>query len=93
VIIGGLVASTTDALGAFYAPNDCGYDSVTDMWGPPSPPYQGQQVPNFRSAHPGAVPFAMGDGSVRLIKTTVNRNVYMGLSTVSGGEILSSASY
>jgi hypothetical protein len=95
VIIGGLTARTVDETGTFYAPDDCGSDSVTDMWAPPAPgdPGPGQRVPNFRSVHPGALLFAMGDGSVRPIKSTINPTVYMGLSTVAGGEILSANQY
>jgi prepilin-type N-terminal cleavage/methylation domain-containing protein len=95
VIIGGLAARTADETGTFYAPGDCGSDSVTDMWSPPTAgnPGVGQRVPNFRGVHPGMVLFTMGDGSVRAIKTTIDRRVYMGLSTVAGGEILSADSY
>lgn len=94
VIIGGLVARTTDQLGAFYAPNDCGYDSITEMWVPPTPAYHpGQQVPNFRGVHPGIVQFAMGDGSVRSIKTTIDQSAYIGQSTIAGAEIISADSY
>jgi hypothetical protein len=35
----------------------------------------------------------MGDGSVRPIKTSIDRSVYTGLSTVAGGEVLSSDQY
>ena len=95
VIVGGLAARTVDETGAFYAPGDCGSDSVTDMWAPPSPgdPGPGQRVPNFRSVHPDTLLFTMGDGSVRAIRTTINPAVYMGLSTVAGGEIVSADSY
>ncbi len=95
VIIGGLVGRTTDETGAFYAPDDCGADSITDMWGPPAPgnPGPGQRVPNFRSVHPGTLLCTMADGGVRAIKTTINPSVYMGLSTIAGGEVLSADQY
>lgn len=95
VIIGGLAARTTDETGAYYAPGDCGSDSITDMWGPPSAgnPGAGQRVPNFRGVHPGTILFAMGDGSVQAIKTTIHPTVYMGLSTIAGGEVLSADSF
>ncbi len=95
VIIGGLVARTVDETGAFYAPGDCGADSITDMWSIPSAgnPGPGQRVPNFRGAHPGSILFSMGDGSVRSLKTTINRAAYMALSTVAGGEVVSSDQY
>ncbi|MDX2037379.1 MAG: DUF1559 domain-containing protein [Isosphaeraceae bacterium] len=47
----------------------------------------------FRSQHPGGVNFLFLDGSVRFIKETVNMNVYKGLSTRTGGEVISSDSY
>jgi hypothetical protein len=50
-------------------------------------------VPNFRSAHPGIVQFALCDGSVRSIKNSINPQVYTGLSSVAAGEVLSSDSY
>ncbi len=95
VIIGGLVARTVDETGAFYAPGDCGADSITDMWAPPSAgnPGPGQRVPNFRGAHPGVIQFTMGDGSVRSLKTTINRATYVALATVAGGEVISSDQY
>jgi prepilin-type N-terminal cleavage/methylation domain-containing protein len=99
VFVGGLVSKTTDANGAFYAPNDCGGVTETDdvwsyeMSSAPWPATGGQRVPNFRSAHPGIVQFALCDGSVRAIKNSINPQAYMGLSTVAAGEVLSSDSY
>jgi prepilin-type N-terminal cleavage/methylation domain-containing protein len=93
-VMGGLLAKTTDASGAFYAPNDCGSYSSTAVFGPHlpySPP--GQIVPNFRSPHPGVVQFLLGDGSVRSIKESINHPVYTGLSSVAGGEVVSGDQY
>jgi len=87
-IVGGLVAKTTDRLGAFYRLNDCGYASATDYFGAPLPT-DGQTVPNFRSVHPGGANFLFGDGSVKFIKNSINRETYIGLSTVAGNEALS----
>jgi prepilin-type N-terminal cleavage/methylation domain-containing protein/prepilin-type processing-associated H-X9-DG protein len=95
-IIGGLVARTVDRVGYPYKVNDCGAESTTDLFeNPPgSPaPAAGQGVPNFRSAHPGITNFLFGDGSVRGIKDSIAVNVYQGLSTVAGGEVLSADSY
>ncbi len=91
-IVGGLIGSTTDRLGAFYALNDCGYASHTDHWGP-AMPTSGQTTPNFRSLHPGGANFLFGDGSVRFIKETIHPEAYMGLSTIAGGEVLSADQY
>jgi prepilin-type processing-associated H-X9-DG protein len=92
-IIGGLVGRTVDAVGYPYRLNDCPYDSYTDLFvDPPGDPYPsaGQQVPNFRSAHPGMINATFTDGSVRAIKDTIATPAYIGLSTIRGGEIISS---
>jgi prepilin-type N-terminal cleavage/methylation domain-containing protein len=99
VFVGGLVAKTTDANGNFYAPNDCGGVTETDdvwtyeMSSAPWPATGGQRVPNFRSAHPGIVQFALCDGSVRAIKNSINQVPYTALSSVAAGEVISSDSY
>jgi prepilin-type N-terminal cleavage/methylation domain-containing protein/prepilin-type processing-associated H-X9-DG protein len=95
-IIGGLVGRTVDAVDVPYKANDCAYESLTDLSDPPpgAPlPKEGQQLPNFRSAHPGLINAVFCDGSVRAIKDSTSIPVYMGLSTMAGGEILSSDSY
>ncbi len=93
-IIGGLMARTVDRVGAIYRLNDCGCASATDLWGPALPaPAAGQQVPNFRSPHPGITNFAMADGSVKGVKNTIEPNVYVGLSTMAGGEVISADQY
>jgi prepilin-type N-terminal cleavage/methylation domain-containing protein/prepilin-type processing-associated H-X9-DG protein len=80
--VGGLVGVTVDQTGYFYPPKDCPYESLTDWWFPGMT----QQVPNFRSVHPGSVNFLMGDGSVRGITANIDANVYQALSTMAGGE-------
>ncbi len=45
------------------------------------------------SYHPGVVNAAMADGSVRAVKDSINRDVWMGLSTRIGGEVISSDSF
>jgi len=91
-IVGGILSATTDRLGFFYPMNDCGYESLTDHWSPPRPT-SGQTVPNFRSVHPGGGHFLFADGSVSFIKETIAPETFMGLSTVRGGEVLSSDAY
>lgn len=94
VVAGGLMARTVDRVGALYRVNDCGCESVTDLFSGPLPaPSPGQQVPNFRSPHPGIANFLMCDGSVRGVKLTVEGRVYIGLSTIAGGEVVSQESY
>jgi prepilin-type processing-associated H-X9-DG protein len=45
------------------------------------------------SYHPGGANATMGDGSVKFVKDSINRQVWMSLSTRSGGEVISSDAY
>ena len=45
------------------------------------------------SAHPGGVNVVMGDGSVKFIKNTINRQTWVALGTRAGGEVVSADSY
>jgi prepilin-type N-terminal cleavage/methylation domain-containing protein/prepilin-type processing-associated H-X9-DG protein len=45
------------------------------------------------SAHPGGVNTLMADGSVKFIKNSIGRNIWWGLGTRAGGEVISSDSY
>ena len=45
------------------------------------------------SQHPGGVNVLLGDGSVRFIKESVALNIWRGLSTRNGGEVLSDSDY
>jgi prepilin-type N-terminal cleavage/methylation domain-containing protein/prepilin-type processing-associated H-X9-DG protein len=45
------------------------------------------------SYHPGGVNLLLGDGSVRFIKDSVSLDLWRGLSTRNGGEILSPSDY
>lgn len=93
-IIGGLVARTVDATGYPYKLNDCGAESDTTFLPPAAPlPAAGQKLPNFRSAHPGTTNFLFGDGGIRAIKDSIAISVYQGLSTMGGGEVVSSDSF
>ncbi len=47
----------------------------------------------FRSFHPGGANFAMGDGSVKFIKDSINIIAYRGLSTRAGREVVSADQY
>ncbi|WP_406698211.1 DUF1559 domain-containing protein [Singulisphaera sp. Ch08] len=48
---------------------------------------------SFRSMHPSGGNFAMCDGSVKFVKSSISMPTYQALSTRSGGEIISSDSY
>lgn len=68
-----------------------------------SPDYRQLGQFGFRSQHPGGANFAMGDGSVKWIKETIdmgspnitdrNIGVYRRLSTIGGSEVISSDAY
>lgn len=48
---------------------------------------------NATSVHPGGVNVCMGDGSVKFIKNSINRQTWVALGTKAGGEVLSADSY
>jgi hypothetical protein len=50
-------------------------------------------VGGFGSVHEAGVNFAMGDGTLRLIKRSINMNVYRRLANRADGEIVSAESY
>jgi prepilin-type N-terminal cleavage/methylation domain-containing protein/prepilin-type processing-associated H-X9-DG protein len=68
-----------------------------------SPNYRQLGQFGFRSQHPGGANFAMGDGSVRFIKETIDMGspvlanmsigIYRKLSTIAKGEVISSDAY
>ena len=47
----------------------------------------------FRSLHPGGANFAMADGSVKFIKTSIDVSTYRALGTRAGGEIVGADQY
>jgi prepilin-type processing-associated H-X9-DG protein len=40
------------------------------------------------SVHAGGISFLFGDGSVRSISPTIDTDVFIGLSTINGGEVI-----
>ena len=46
-----------------------------------------------RSRHPGGVNALFGDGSVHFVKNSINPQTWVGLGSISGGEVISSDSY
>ena len=54
---------------------------------------EGYAFGGSRSRHPGGVNTLFGDGSVHFIKNTTNPQTWIGLGSISAGEVLSSDSY
>ncbi|MFI4876582.1 MAG: DUF1559 domain-containing protein, partial [Blastopirellula sp. JB062] len=42
----------------------------------------------FGSHHPGGANFSLADGSVRFLPDTIDMNVYLGLASRNGGEVV-----
>jgi prepilin-type N-terminal cleavage/methylation domain-containing protein/prepilin-type processing-associated H-X9-DG protein len=55
--------------------------------------YEYPRVNAFGSLHPGGANFAMCDGSVRFIKSTIAQPIYQALGTRAGGEVVSADAY
>ena len=53
----------------------------------------GSEIVNAQSNHPGGVNVTMADGSVRFVKSTIAWNVWWGLGSKAGGEVLSADAY
>ncbi len=73
-------------------PSFCTNDPVHNL------PCVGQATDNTafsgtRSRHSGGVNSLMGDGSVRFIKNTINPVTWIGLNTVSAGEVIGADAY
>jgi prepilin-type N-terminal cleavage/methylation domain-containing protein/prepilin-type processing-associated H-X9-DG protein len=82
---------TWDSYNHWMTPNSIGCyngaDGNTGGWG-----NQNDAMPPS-SNHPGGVNMAMGDGSVRFVKDTVNLQAWWGLGTRNGGEVISSDAF
>jgi len=59
--------------------------------GPPNDPGTGPS--DFYSPHANGIHFLFADGSVSLVKSTVNLKVYRALCTREGGELIDANSY
>jgi prepilin-type processing-associated H-X9-DG protein len=63
-----------------------------------TPLFRGGAGPTFaaitaRSYHPGGVNMLLADGSVRFIKDSIAGNVWRGLGSISGGDVISADAY
>ena len=54
----------------------------------PVDPWDWANQGGFRSRHPGGAQFAFGDGHVSFLSDTIATDVYRGLSTRAGGEVV-----
>jgi prepilin-type N-terminal cleavage/methylation domain-containing protein len=52
------------------------------------PPTDWQNLNGFKSRHVGGAQFAMGDGSVRFLSDSISIEIYRGLATLAGSEVL-----
>ena len=62
-------------------------DSRTVGSGHVPPTIRTRSFPGFNSNHRGGVLFALADGSVRLVSSTIDQQLYQSLMTRSGGEV------
>ena len=106
-LVGGHSQPGWVASGFVYSGNECSTverlnkvavtDSVHDVANTfnCTPSYRGgpHHVTNFRSFHPGGANFLLVDGSVRWVKQTISMPTYRALSTLQGGEIISSDAF
>jgi prepilin-type N-terminal cleavage/methylation domain-containing protein/prepilin-type processing-associated H-X9-DG protein len=46
-----------------------------------------------RSRHAGGINVGLGDGSVRFVKNSISPQIWIGINTISGGEVISADSY
>jgi len=72
----GTWASTSPPINYFPSPNE------------PLGEWQNQM--GFRSRHPGGVHFAFADGHVAMLSEEIDNEIYRGLSTRAGGEVVAS---
>jgi prepilin-type N-terminal cleavage/methylation domain-containing protein/prepilin-type processing-associated H-X9-DG protein len=54
---------------------------------------EGWEYAGSRSRHPSGVNSLFGDGSVHFMKNSINAQTWVGLGSISGGEVISSDSY
>ncbi len=78
---------------ALFADGDWASCGIPLNWFAPNPSYETRQnwwqaARGFKSLHPGGAHFVMADGSVHFVTEGIDHNVYRGLSTRHGGEIV-----
>ena len=77
-----------------YPWNECSFIG-SGSGGVPSWPNaaNGMNFANASSNHAGGANVMFGDGSVKFIKDSINMNVWWGLGTRNGGEVISADAY
>ena len=68
------------------------YAPLNYMPDPPDP-VTWWEMRGFRSRHPGGASFCFADGSVHFISETIALDIYRGLSTRNGREVISASDY
>ncbi len=71
----------------FYTPNSTSYDCVTNDYTPGPGIYTAVGFRAARSRHTGGVNVALGDGSIRFVRDSVDAVVWRGVGTRAGGEV------
>jgi prepilin-type processing-associated H-X9-DG protein len=89
----------TDYYGVTWAAGSVGDQIATGCTPEPSLPCGVVPYPWYdafqgaRSRHPGGVNALLGDGSVRFIKDSIDARVWVGLNTISAGEVIGQDQY
>ncbi len=89
-LIGEDVPQHNNHSAAYYANGDyASCHAPLNYFPEPATPDDWPNVMSFRSRHPGGAHFCLADGSVRFIAEGIDYNLYRGLATKSGGEVVS----
>lgn len=90
---GGHLYAETVWIGAIREDPDDDHGHTTLFQAGHPPTSQEMDDRDAASRHPGGTNFLFGDGSVRVLKNTINLGIYRALSSQAGGEVVSADSY